>query len=328
MTVASGLDFVPGPGLGVACADFDGDGWPDIFVANDAQPNRLWINQHNGKFKEEAVKRGVAYNAMGSAQAGMGVAVGDVNDDGLCDLFVTHLTEETNALWVQGPPGLFRDRTAASGLAATADRGTGFGTVLADFDQDGVLDLAVVNGRVYAADRSQNPALGPFWGLYAERSRLWAGTGDGRFRDISESNSPFCATPAVARGVACGDVDGDGALDLLVTTVGGPARLYHNTVPHCGHWLLVQALDPALRRDAYGAEITVRAGGRRWKRWLNPGSGYLCSNDPRAHFGLGAADRIDAIDVVWPDGVRERFPGRAADQKVVLRKGEGEGPPP
>ncbi len=205
VTVASGLDFVPGPGLGVACADFDGDGWPDIFVANDGRPNRLWINQHNGTFKEEAVKRGVAYNAMGSAQAGMGVAVGDVNDDGLCDLFVTHLTEETNALWVQGAPGLFRDRTAASGLAATADRGTGFGTVLADFDQDGALDLAVVNGRVYAADRSQNPALGPFWGLYAERSRLWAGTGDGRFRDISESNGPFCATPAVARGLACGE---------------------------------------------------------------------------------------------------------------------------
>src|SRR5205823_12080094 len=143
-------------------------------------------------FKEEAVLRGVAYNAMGKAHAGMGVALGDVNDDGLFDLFVTHLTEETNALWVQGPRGLFRDRTAGSALADTASRGTGFGTVLADFDHDGFLDLAVVNGRVYSARRMVNPALGPFWGRYAEPSRLWAGLGNARFRDVSASNEPFC----------------------------------------------------------------------------------------------------------------------------------------
>jgi hypothetical protein len=264
---------------------------------------------------------------MGQAQAGMGIALGDVNDDGLFDLFVTHLTDETNTLWMQGPRGQFRDRTAASALAMTAERGTGFGTVLADFDQDGVLDLAVVNGRVYSALQSANPDLGPFWGRYAERNRLWAGKGGGRFQDVSAANGPFCATAAVSRGLACGDVDGDGALDLLVTTVAGPARLYRNMAPNRGHWLLVRALDPALRRDAYGAEITVEAGERRWKRWLNPCSGYLCSNDPRAHFGLGQAERVDAIEVLWPDGARERFPGRAPDQAVVLRKGEGQTQP-
>ena len=324
VTVSSGLDFVPGPGLGVLCADFDGDGWPDIFVANDGQPNRLWINQKNGTFKQEAERRGLAYNSMGQAQAGMGIALGDVNDDGLFDLFVTHLTDETNTLWMQGPRGQFRDRTAASALATASERGTGFGTVLADFNQDGVLDLAVVNGRVYSALQSANPDLGPFWGRYAEHNRLWAGKGGGRFQDVSAANGPFCATAAVSRGLACGDVDGDGALDLLVTTVAGPARLYRNIAPNRGHWLLVRALDPALRRDAYGTEITVQVGERRWKRWLNPCSGYLCSGDPRAHFGLGQAERVDAIEVLWPDGAREEFPGRAADQVVVLRKGEGQ----
>src|SRR5262249_13592644 len=150
-----------------------------------------------------------------------------------------------------------------------------------------------------------------------------ANDGHGRFRDISLANGPFCGTARVARGLACGDIDGDGALDLLVTTIAGPARLYRNVVPRRGHWLLVRAIDPALRRDAYGAEITVHAGGRRWQRWVNPGYSYLCSNDPRAHFGLGSVERLDRIHVVWPDGTEEEFPGPAVDRVVVLRKGEG-----
>ena len=145
--------------------------------------------------------------------------------------------------------------------------------------------------------------------------------GSGRFRDVSPDNGPFCGAAAVSRGLAYGDVDGDGALDLLVTTVAGPARLYRNVVPDRGHWLLVRAFDPALKRDAYGAEITVRAAGRRWLCWLNPGSSYLCSNDPRAHFGLGTAAQVEAIEIRWPDGSTERFPGRAANQVVEVRKG-------
>jgi hypothetical protein len=323
VTLKSGLGRVAGPGLGVLCADFDGDGWPDIFVANDGQPNRLWINRHDGTFTEEAQARGVARNAVGQAQANMGVALADVDGDGLGDLFVTHLTDETNTLWQQGPRGLFRDRTAASGLAATASRGTGFGTVLADFDQDGAVDVAVANGRVYRSQPVAEALLGPFWCRYGERSRLFAGNGHGHFRDVSEANAPFCGTPAVARGLACGDVDGDGALDLLVTAVAGRARLYRNVAPRRGHWLLVRAVDPALRRDAYGAEVRVTAGRRRWLAWVCPGSSYLCSDDPRAHFGLGPADRVDRIDVSWPDGVKETFPGGPADQCLVLRKGDG-----
>jgi hypothetical protein len=329
VTLQSGLGRLPGPGLGVVCADFDGDGWPDLFVANDSRANRLWVNQRDGTFREEGVLRGVAYNALGRAQANMGVALGDTSGRGLFDLYVTHLTQETNTLWRQGPRGLFRDETAAAGLAGPRWRGTGFGTVLGDFDHDGALDLAVVNGRVArAGGRAAAPgpgpaALAPFWRDYAERNQLFANAGGGRFRDISPDNAPFCGTAAVARGLACGDLDGDGALDLLVTTVAGRARLYRNVAPGRGHWLLVRALDPALKRDAYGAEVTVRAGGRRWRRWLSPGSSYLCSNDPRAHFGLGQAERVDAVEVRWPDGSAEVFPGCGADRVVVLRKGSG-----
>jgi hypothetical protein len=324
VTLQAGLGRIPGPGLGVVCADFNGDGWPDIFVANDGQPNRLWINQRDGTFKEEALLRGLAYNGMGQAEAGMGVALGDVDGDGLFDVFVTHLTEETNTLWKQGPRGMFRDRTLGMGLANRQARGTGFGTVLADFDHDGALDLAIVNGRVTRGSPIDPARLGPFWSQYAERNRLFVNDGAGRFRDISAQNGPFCGTANVARGLACGDLNGDGALDLLVTSVAGPARLYRNVAPKRGHWLLVRAIDPALGgRDAYGAEVAVRANGKRWQRWINPGYSYLCSNDPRAHFGLGQARHVDAIEVLWPDGTAEVFEGRAADQLVTLRKGEG-----
>jgi hypothetical protein len=320
VTLKSGLGRFPSSGLGVVCADFDGDHWPDIFIANDGRPNWLFINQRDGTFKEEAVPRGVAYNRMGRPEANMGIALGDLSGHGMFDLFVTHLTEETNALWVQGPRGVFEDRTVAAGLRNGRGRGTGFGTVLADFDQDGALDLALVNGRVSRPPPS-NQAPGSFWEPYAERNQLFTGDGAGHFRDIALENPAFCGTAGVYRGLAYGDIDGDGALDLLVTEVAGPARLYRNISPARGHWLLIRALDPALNRDAYGAEITVEGGGRRWKRWLNPASSYLSSNDPRAHFGLGAVKHVDRIVVLWPDGKEESFPGCEVDRQLVLRKG-------
>jgi hypothetical protein len=325
VTEQAGLSRLTGPGLGVVCADFNGDGWPDIFVANDGRPNHLWVNQRNGTFQEEAVVRGLAYDGMGQAPANMGVALGDVNGDDLFDLFVTHLTSETHTLWSQHPRGVFRDRTVPAGLAPAGSRGTGFGTVLADFDHDGALDVAVVNGRVARGKPAAEKTLGPFWSQYAERNQLFANDGAGRFQVISSRNPPFCGAAGVYRGLACGDLDGDGALDLLVTALAGPARLYRNVAPDRGHGLLVRAIDPALKRDAYGAEITIRAGPRRWMRWINPGYSYLCSNDPRAHFGLGRMDHVDAIDVLWPDGTRETFPGCPADRRpgLVLHKGAG-----
>jgi hypothetical protein len=325
VTDRSGLGSRPGPGLGVVCADFDGDGWPDILVANDGKPNHLWVNRHDGTFQEEAAARGLALNRAGAAEANMGIALGDVAGRGLFDVLITHLTEESLTLWAQEPRGLFQDRTTLCNLSHPRWRGTGFGTVLADFDQDGALDLAVVNGRVQKPHKKPaDNALGPHWSWYAERNQLFVNEGSGWFRDISPQNDAFCGKPNVARGLAYGDIDGDGALDLLVTTAAGRARLFRNVAPKRGHWLLVRAVDPKWGgRDAYGAEIVARAGDRVWLGLVNPASSYLCSNDVRVHFGLGPVERVEEIEVRWPDGELEVFPGCRADRRLVLSRGKG-----
>jgi hypothetical protein len=325
VTVAAGLASAPGPGLGVYCADFNGDGWPDIFVANDNKPNHLWINQKNGTFKEEGHIRGIALGTNGLALAGMGIAIGDVDGDGLFDVYVTHLSNETNTLWQQGPkPGVFTDRTARAGLLSTSWRGTGFGTVLADFDHDGWPDIAIANGAVSREATVHNPALGPHFQEYAERNQLFRNEGQSKFRDISEKNSPFCGSGNVARGLAVGDLNGDGALDVVITTVGNRARVFRNVARDRGHWLIVRAFDPRLNRDAYGAEVVVEAGGRRLLRIINPGDSFQSSSDPRAHFGLGGVRRYDAIHVLWPDGLAEVFPAGDADRVLPLERGKGQ----
>jgi hypothetical protein len=335
VTLKAGLGTGPANGLGVLCYDFDGDGWPDIFIASDGQPNRLWINQKNGTFKEEAVPRGLAYTGLGRTAANMGIALGDLDGDGLPDLFVTHLTEESHTFWRQKPRGQFRDETVAHGVIGTRWRGTGFGTVLADFNNDGWLDLALVNGRVSRRKEGQDEvARAAFWNLYAERNQLLTNDGKGVLRDISAANPAFCGRANVARALVVGDIDNDGALDLLVTEVAGPARLLRNVVKERGNWLGVRALlpaqngidSPACSRDAYGAEIRVTAGERSWLAWVNPGSSYLASCDARAHFGLGRVERLDEVRVRWPDGSEEVFPPPAVNQRVELRKGSGQAP--
>jgi hypothetical protein len=262
---------------------------------------------------------------MGTTFSGTGIAIGDVANSGLFDLFVTHLDPEPNALWRQGPRGLFGDRTAACGLANPRWRGTGFGTIMADFDLDGSLDIAVVNGRVQRGGLAKNADSG-FWKLYADRNQLFANDGSGKFRDISPDNKALCDRWNVARGLACDDFDGDGAPELLVTTVGGRARLYRNVAPDRGHWLTIRTLDPNVKRDAYGAEVFVKAGERRWLRLINPAQSYLSSGSPHAHFGLGKAAKFDSVLVNWPDGTKETFRGGDADRFVVLRKGDGRRP--
>jgi hypothetical protein len=321
---ASGVGRLAAPGLGVTCADFDGDAWPDIFVANDGADNHLWINQHDGTFKEEALVRGLAVDAMGRQPANMGVGLADVDGDGLFDVFVTHLTDETHTLWLQGPRGLFSDVTAKQGLAPPESRGTGFGAALADLDNDGYPDAAVVNGRIAAGKPLDAGRLGPHYARYAERNQLFANDGAGAFRVRSRHEPAFCGVPGVYRGLAVGDLRNCGALDLVVTEVSGQARLYRNVVPGRGNWLGVRAVDPAWNRDAYGAEVVVEAGGRRLWGWVNPGTSYQSSCDPRAHFGLGTVDRIDRVRVRWPDGAEETFAGPPVNAHVTLRKGEGQ----
>ena len=246
------------------------------------------------------------------------------DNDGLLDLYVTHLTGESNTLWKQGPRGQFRDVTANTGLNATRWRATGFGTIMADFDNDGWLDLAIVNGGVA---RSTSPrektGLSAHWTPYAERNQLLANAGAGKFRDVSHNNPAVCGYWTVARGLACGSLRRDGALDLLVSAVGEKARLFKNVTRERGHWVAVRAIDPALNRDAIGAEIVVHANGVARMRIIGSGDSYLSASPLIAHVGLGACDRVESYQVTWPDGARERFAGGTVDREVELRKGLG-----
>jgi hypothetical protein len=256
----------------------------------------------------------------------MGIAIGDVTNDGMLDLYVTHLMREMNVLWKQGPRGRFRDRTVEFGLTSPRWRGTGFGTLMADFDLDGGLDIAVVNGRIMRGGTATGTNLG-FWEPYAERNQLFANDGSGRFRDVSPSNMAFSGPWNVARGLAVADINDDGAPDLIVTAIGSRARLFRNIAPNRGHWLKVRALDPERKRDVYGATVRVRAAGADRLRLINPAHSYLSSSTPLGLFGLGKTDRYESIVVTWPDGSPpETFPGGAADRTVVLRKGEGARP--
>ena len=331
-TVEAGISAAPGPGLGVVCLDFDGDTWQDFLVANDGKPNHLWINQRDGTFREEGVARGIAYNSMGDTEANMGIAVGDVDGDAVFDIFVTHLTEETPTLWKQPHRGVFEDATTQSKLHRPEWRGTGFGTVMGDFDNDGDLDIAAVNGRVkrpshqQASDDKSRVAAGlaEYWRPYVERDQLFENDGDGRFRDVSSANVAFSGTASVSRGVAVGDLDNDGALDLVVTSIAGPARIFRNRLSGSGGaWLRVRAVDPATQRDAYGAEVVLHLGERKLWRWIQAGYSYLSSNDPRAHFGAGDAQTYERIEVLWPDGRRESFGGGELRREVRLEKGSG-----
>lgn len=326
VTIAAGFASKPGAGLGVLCVDINDDRWIDVFLANDGTPNTLWINQSDGTFVEEAVQRGLAYNAMGEAEADMGIALGDVNGDGSYDIFVTHRASETHTLWSQQSGGMFIDQTATTGITRTAWRGTGFGTNFSDFDNDGDLDLAIVNGRVLRATGSLPPTpsdLPTFWHPYAQRDQLLLNDGSGRFTDSSEANPNFSEVARVSRGLACGDIDNDGRIDLVVTSIAAPAQVFRNVSEETGHWLLVKAVDEALNRDAYGSQIHLRVGDRVMRRDINPAFSFLSSNDARAHFGLGAADRYDKLRVIWPDGAEEEFGGGNADRIVRLKRGSG-----
>lgn len=337
VTAAAGLRDSPTAGLGLVCADFNDDGWPDIYVASDMLPNRLWINQHNGTFLEEAAERGVAFNSHGLPEGSMGVGLGDIDNDGDDDLLVTNLRGEGAALYEHIGEGLFRDSREVRGVLSPTLDHTGWGVALVDMDHDGGLDIAIANGLVVPCHLGLPPhgaapfvvprpeRLNPerFWGEFADANLLLFNDGTGNFTDGSSRGGHFCSVVGSARGLVCGDIDNDGDIDLLVTNCGGRARLYRNDVVKRGHWLSIRAIDRRLRRDAYGAELAVLSGGRWQRRTINPAGSYLASHDPRAHFGIGAANRFEKIRIHWPDGFREEFPGGPADQFLVLERASG-----
>ncbi len=321
----AGMRSVAAAGLGVVCADFDENGWQDVYVANDGYANQLWANRQDGTFRDEALLRGVAVNLHGQPEAGMGVFAADVDRNGALDLFITHLRHETNTLFLADEKGAsYRDATGPSGLGPSSMASTGFGTAAIDFDLDEDLDIVVANGGVSHRPRYPGTALAAPWDEYAEANLFYLNDGQARFRDASELAAAICGRIEISRGLAAGDIDSDGDVDLLIGHIQGQARLYRNDAPERGHWLTVRCVHPGWQRDALGARVEVFYEGRSLVRTICSSFSYLSSSPPRAYFGLGRASAVDKIEVRWPDGRLERFPGRSADAAVELHHGTGE----
>jgi hypothetical protein len=308
-------------GLGVVCADLTGDGWVDIYVANDRQPNLLWVNRRNGTFADEALEKGLALSGSGDPEASMGVALGDVNADRAIDLVVTNLAGETATLYLGSPRGTFEDRSTAAGIGAATLHATGWGCGFADLDNDGDLDLPVVNGRVQRGHVHRAAALGAFWNDYAEPNQLFLNDGTGKFTDESARGGPFTSEVDLGRALAFGDLDGDGDIDLVMSGLSDRLRILRNDSPPGRHWLRVRAL--VGKRDALGAVVTVEAGGVRRSRHILSTYSYAAASEMVAHFGLGGAAQVSVLEVAWPDGTVERFPPPPVDRLVTVRRGEG-----
>ena len=321
----AGLESLVGAGLGVVCEDFDGDGRPDFYAANDQYPNHLWLNREGGVFLERALLRGVAYNLEGRAEAGMGLVAADLDGDEDLDLFVTHLGGQTNTLYANMGDGTFRDDTGVAGLAHGSLPFTGFGTVAADVELDGDLDLLVANGKVFRGMADPQASVPEPWSYFAEPNLFYLNGGAGRFKAEADLAAALTRPVEVSRALALGDIDTDGDLDLLLVNAQGPARLYRNEAPRSGHWLLVRAVDPRLKRDAIGARLTLVTSESRFLRTITRGSSYLSSSDPRAHFGLGPRPQVERIEVRWPDGLGESFSVPGVDRVLTLVRGEGSG---
>jgi hypothetical protein len=321
VTVSAGVDKEFGHGLGVVTADFDGDGWTEIYIANDGDPNQLWINQKNGTFKNEALLAGAAVNRDGKAEAGMGVDAGDFDGNGTEDIFVTHLMDETNTLYVNLGKAFFEDRTREANLGMPGHRFTGFGTAFFDYDNDGWLDLLVVNGAVQLLPelmRKGDPSpLG-------QPNQLFHNDGRGKFVEVTGNVAVGFQLLEVSRGAAFGDLDNDGDTDVLVTNNNGPARLFLNQVGSRNHWLGLRLIGKGAGRDALGAqvEIVISKNNVRWRRARTDGS-YLSANDPRVLVGLGSAATVETVRVRWPDGVVEEWKGTPVDQYTTLKEGTG-----
>jgi hypothetical protein len=319
ISTAAGMAASPGRGLGVLALDANDDGWTDIYVANDGDPNHLWINERGtGRFRDEALLSGVALSRAGRPQGSMGLDAADLDGDGDDELFATNLDNEGNALYLNAGKGLFEERTLEWGLFALGF--TGFGTRFVDVDNDSWLDAIVVNGAVRHLD-AQRRTGDPY--PLKQRNQLFRNERGRRFVDVTASAGPAFAGTAVGRGLATGDLDNDGDVDAIVFNNSGAARVLLNDTGRASHWLGVRVLDGRFPRDAIHARVEVTfADRRRLVRRVHTDGSYASAGDPRLAFGLGSASTPVTVRVLWPQGTSEEFKNLAVDRYWVLEPGK------
>jgi hypothetical protein len=301
----------------VRAADFDGDGDLDLYVANDSDPNYLYRNEGNGKFQEVGGWSGAALNANGAAQAGMGVTVGDANGDGFLDVFVTNFAEDYSTLYRGDGKGFFEDASEESGVASPTFQPLSWGTAFADLDDDGDQDLVVANGHIYP-QVDKHPEFGA---RFSQTNLLLENTGGGRFIDATGRAGSGFALARSSRGLAAGDYDNDGDLDLLISNLDASPTLLRNDSPARGSWITLVLEVPPGKGTVVGTQISAKVGDRVLVRDLSSSESFLSAHDPRIHIGLGNATQVDRLEVRWPDGTRIILDNVEARRFLVLRKG-------
>jgi hypothetical protein len=301
-------------GLGVVAADFDNDGWPDIYVACDMTPSLLYHNRRDGTFEERGVEAGLAYNFNGALQAGMGVAVADFDGDGLLDIAKTNFSGDLLSLYKNEDGKFFTDIAQQSGLGV--HQLLGWGITFLDVDEDGWKDLVVANGHVYPEVERVDTGE-----KYAQPTLVYRNLGNGRFADITAQAGPAFQQPRPARGLAIGDVDGDGRPEIVIVNMNQTPSLLKNTGGH-GNFISIRLVGTKSNRSAIGARVTIEAGGRRQMDEVRGGSSFYSQNDLALFFGLGKADTVDRMEVRWPSGAIEKWDHVAANRKIVLTEGQ------
>jgi enediyne biosynthesis protein E4 len=318
VTAASGIFDTSSKSLGVAMLDFDQDGWPDLFVANDTQPNKLYRNLRNGKFKDAAVEAGLAFSAEGKARAGMGVDVGDFENSGRPGIAITNFDNEMVGLYRSPSAGQFDDVSISAGVGGPSKTTLGFGCGFADLDLDGRLDLIVANGHIDDTVRNIRGNVG-----YAQPPHLFLNLGNGKLQDVAGTHGGDFATPRVGRGLACADFDCDGDVDLLLTTNNGPAYLFRNDIRSGNRSLRLHLTGTKSNRDAIGAVVHIYHGGESQMRTVHGASSYLSQSELAATFGVGKVDRIDRLTVEWPSGGIQEFKNIPAGRAYEVDETKG-----